>query len=91
MAGYSAETCGQALDIGGTGISVGATLGAGAYGLGIGIHANTAGTYRIYGMDGTNYEDLYLAAGFIHPYLSTKIKTTAGENITDGALCVALK
>lgn len=90
MAGYSAEICGQCLDIGGNGLSTGTELAAGGYGLSLGLHCNVADTYRIYGVDGTTYQKLYLPQGGPYPYLSTKITDNAGSAVDDGDVCVAL-
>ena len=84
MAGpYSAENSSSCQEIG-KGVSVGATIAtASGY---IGIHCNVSGTYRVYAMDGTSYEEPYLVAGGVYGYACSKITDTSGNALTDGAV-----
>lgn len=69
---------------GGEGISTGTTLAAG-YDARRGVYCNTAGTYRIWGENGT-YNDRYLNAGQALGIINTKITTTGGAAVTDGSI-----
>lgn len=68
-------------------LATGALLAAG-YPLARGLLVGTADTYRVHGVNLTGYCDLPLSVGMYSGLVSTKITTTGGAAITDGAVIV---